>query len=80
MESLAPEQIRFVCRQIGRWLYLKEQHERNFGRGERRWKDGELTRLTVDVDHSALLYRLLSGKEPLPEPPPLEHAYPKYPD
>jgi hypothetical protein len=34
----------------------------------------------ADVDHSALLRRLLAGKEPLPEPPPLKNGYPDYPD
>lgn len=34
--------------------------------------------LAADVDHSALLIRLLEGKDPLPEPPPLRHAYPDY--
>jgi hypothetical protein len=36
--------------------------------------------LLPDADHSALLVRLLEGKEPLPDPPPVEYAYPKYPD
>jgi hypothetical protein len=31
-----------------------------------------------DADHSALLLRLLSGKEPLDKPPPLRHSYPAY--
>lgn len=31
-----------------------------------------------DVHHSALLQRLLSGKEPLPVPPPKSHSYPWY--
>jgi hypothetical protein len=32
----------------------------------------------ADVDHSALLNRLLDGKAPLPEPPPLSFSYPWY--
>ncbi len=32
----------------------------------------------IDAQHSALLPRLLSGKKPLPEPPPLRHSYPDY--
>lgn len=39
-----------------------------------------LMQLAADVDHSALLVRLLEGKAPLPEPPPTQHAYPVYPD
>lgn len=32
----------------------------------------------ADVDHSALLHRLLEGKDPLPEPPPRSMSYPWY--
>lgn len=32
----------------------------------------------VDIDHSSLLRRLLSGKEPLPKPPPKRYSYPSY--
>lgn len=32
----------------------------------------------AEVDHSALLRRLLSGKPPLPEPPPRSFSYPWY--
>jgi hypothetical protein len=31
-----------------------------------------------DVDHSALLHRLLEGKDPLPDPPPRSMSYPWY--
>lgn len=31
-----------------------------------------------DAEHSALLRRLLAGKEPLPDPPPLADRYPWY--
>jgi hypothetical protein len=37
-----------------------------------------LKRMTIDIEHSALLQRLLQGKEPLPHPPPLACAYPWY--
>lgn len=82
MEPLTREQAYFARTQFRRWLQIKEQHEKvNYpAQGGRRWKTGELTRHAADVDHSALLVRLLEGKEPLPEPPPLEHAYPVYPD
>ncbi len=33
-----------------------------------------------EVDHSALLNRLLGGKDALPESPSTEHSYPVYPD
>lgn len=79
-EFLSEAQARFALRQFSRWLRLKEEHERDFGRGEKRWYPGELRRHIPDVDHSALLFRLLRGREPLPEPPPLENGYPVYPD
>jgi hypothetical protein len=34
--------------------------------------------LDCDLSHSALFGRLLSGKEPLPTPPPTSHSYPWY--
>lgn len=34
--------------------------------------------LLADIDHSALLGRLLAGKEPFPEPPPRAYSYPNY--
>lgn len=69
-------QIEFVLRQASRWLEIKEQEE-YVGR-KRKYSDGEFSQLRADVSHSALLRRLLSGKEPLEEPPPLEHSYPDY--
>ncbi len=36
------------------------------------------TRFRVDAQHSALLERLLEGKDPLPEPPPKSFGYPWY--
>lgn len=81
--GLTIDQIRFAQQQVVRWLLLKERHEPtgwHSKRDERRWDDGEFAQLRADASHSALLRRLLSGKEPLPEPPPLKHAYPDYPD
>jgi len=44
-----------------------------------RWLDiGGNTRSSADADHSALLYRLLSGKNALPKPPPLRMSSPWY--
>lgn len=56
---------------VGVWLRLKAKHEG-------RYDSGILHRLAADADHSALLHRLFSGKEPLPEPPPLHMSYPDY--
>lgn len=45
------------------------------------WCDVEgLSALVPDADHSALLYRVLRGHDPLSEPPPLRNSYPVYPD
>lgn len=93
-EPLTPEQIRWVQCQIYRYLMTREEHDvvrrgepqlnqrdpnqYRWG-GERRWH-GELAQLAMDVTHSSLLRRLLSGKEPLPERPWLRHSYPVYPD
>lgn len=91
MEPLTDEQIMFVRRQVGRWLRVRAADpSKPNQRGpvmlmlNTRAGDDEAVRalynqLSADADHSALLWRLLSGKEPLPEPPPLEHSYPVYP-
>jgi len=56
------------------WLQIKAEFEGSY-------MDSQLaTRISVDADHSALLDRLLDGKEPLPEPPEKRNAYPVYPD
>jgi hypothetical protein len=52
------------------WLALREEHGRPF--------PSSLEQLQCDLDHSALLLRLLEGKEPFPEPPPRAHSYPNY--
>lgn len=41
-------------------------------------KTGHGSPTPADVDHSGLLYRLLNGKPPLPEPPPRSFSYPWY--
>ena len=50
---------------VGRWLDLKN--------GSRREPTG-----SADLHHSALLQRLLAGKDPLPLPPPRRFSYPDY--
>ena len=52
--------------------------------GPRKWSPltpgPPLIQLAADAEHSALLERLLLGREPLPELPFIQDAYPVYPD
>jgi len=53
-----------------RWLEIREAWGAPFPK--------YLGQLRADADHSALLQRLLEGKDPFPEPPPRSHSYPNY--
>ena len=53
-----------------KWLEIREENGRAF--------PSNLTQLRCDMDHSALLQRLVEGDEPLPEPPPRAFSYPWY--
>ncbi len=75
--KLTEEQAYFARQQMSRWLRIRAQYPDRHGPLT---DPRVLTQLGADVDHSALLFRLLRGREPLPEPPPKEHAYPVYPD
>ncbi len=55
----------YVLRCVARWLDVRARHLRNPAIG-------------ADVSHSALLGRLLEGKEPLDAPPPKSYSYPWY--
>lgn len=70
-EDLAPEQVQWARHQVARWFSIRQLWEE-------RPVPTSFGQLAADADHSALLYRLLSGKGPLPEPPPLSHGYPDY--
>lgn len=70
-EQLTLRQVEWARHQVARWFLVRQQWEQ-------RPVPTSFTQLAADADHSALLYRLLSGKEPLPEPPPLRHGYPDY--
>jgi len=52
---------------MARWLQIRQQ-----------WTPHAGAVNSATVDHSALLRRLLSGKEPLPTPPPRACSYPWY--
>jgi hypothetical protein len=53
-----------------KWLSIREENDIPF--------PNNLLKLRIDMDHSALLRRLLEGKEPLPIPPPRAFSYPWY--
>lgn len=52
------------------WLQVREQNGIPF--------PSDLIQLWMDISHSSLLRRLLDGKEPLLEAPPLSYSYPWY--
>ena len=68
--ALSLEDIDWIRGRVGLWLELKQKFEGH---------SLDECDLQADAAHSALLFRLLSGKEPLPEPPKLEMGYPMYP-
>jgi hypothetical protein len=63
-QGLSVEQIEFVCHQVRKWMDIADLNSRGIG--------------PTDVDHSALLRRLLSGKLAHPEPPPKRFGYPAW--
>ena len=65
MTELTKEQIGFAIKAMSRYIRILEEQKKR-------------SPTPADIDHSALLNRLLSGKEPLPEPPPLFFGYPAY--
>jgi hypothetical protein len=66
MEALTQDQINFAIKCMAKWIHIRWDNE--FGNPN-----------PADVSHSALLHRLLSGKEPLDKPPPKSYSYPDYP-
>jgi hypothetical protein len=85
-EPLTPEQASWACSKVAEWLRIKLNAERitRYRNGEQlsgNWLDvygSDIMQLDPDAWHSALLARLLQGKEPLPEPPVTNYAYPDY--
>jgi len=66
---MTPEERR-IAYAVVRWIALKTQFESRY--------DPLKGPTMADIDHSALLSRLLEGKEPLPVPPPKQFSYPAY--
>lgn len=63
--------VSFTLRCVGHWLSIRHQWPEN--------GSGPVDHPThPDVDHSALLDRLLSGDRPFKYPPPCVYSYPAY--
>lgn len=69
-EPLTGNQIEFACQQMCRWINICERQKphRQYG----------CAVSAPDVDHSSLLRRLLSGKEPHEFPPPTSYSSPAW--
>lgn len=72
LATLTEEQRRAVRFALKLWVQVATHHEYE---PLRDWKN-----FGPEVDHSALLDRILHGKSPLLERPRTEHSYPVYPD
>lgn len=76
LPELTIDQYRAITEAFTAWLSLKAEHET-------RWTDEQracLRQLVPDIFHSSLLHRMIYERRlPLPEPPPLQNAYPQYP-
>ena len=66
MKKLSTKRVNWIIDMIGEWYAIREQSG----------LDRDPTR--ADVDHSALLWRLLSGEKALRYPPPRSFSYPNY--
>lgn len=77
-EELTREQQQFARRQFSRWIRVRVEHDQRKGRVIERMSEQDWGQLVADIEHSSLLLRLLSGKDPLPEPPPRAYGYPDY--
>jgi hypothetical protein len=66
--NIDPEVLKGVVA-ILRWFDIQNAEGSNYPSSDT---------LMVDIDHSVLLHRLLSGIEPLPFPPPCKSSYPWY--
>jgi hypothetical protein len=79
--EMTSDEFYALRRRIADWLRIKAQFDPQWTRPDVRSPQQMLTQLAADVEHSSLLMRMVQErKEPLAEPPPLDHAYPVYPD
>lgn len=63
---MTPEDIRLATKAVSDWVRIRDRPDYN----------APLT--PAEVEHSALLRRLLGGKPALPDPPPRSFSYPWY--
>lgn len=63
-QPLTPDQVEFACEMVAKWMRVCDENNCNHS--------------AVDVDHSALLRRLLSGKKLHKNPPPTRMSYPAW--
>lgn len=59
-----------IVEAVTKWLKIREDNGKDVPKSSHMF--------FVDADHSSLLHRLLDGKEPFPEPPPLALSRPWY--
>lgn len=79
--EMTPDEFYALRRRVADWLYIKAKFDPQWAKADGRSPQQMLVQLAADVDHSSLLMRMVQQrKDPLPEPPPLSHAYPVYPD
>jgi hypothetical protein len=68
--EFTPEQKEAVFALLDKWCRVQEDAGKK--------PASCFTQLAADFAHSALLTRMLDGKEPLPQPPPVSYSYPWY--
>lgn len=72
---------KYVLECVKKWLLVKVDEELKKGLNTDLAKAHVYSNLVSDIDHSALLRRLICGFGPLAEAPELDgNGYPKYPD
>lgn len=67
-QSKPPRSWSIQC--IVDWLHIREKQGHEF--------PASVKEFEKEIDHSGLLHRLLEGRGPLPDPPPLSFGYPWY--
>lgn len=63
---MTPDELQRITKAVSEWVRLRDR------------PDYTAALTPAEVEHSALLRRLLSGQSALPEPPPRSYSYPWY--